>query len=315
VVDSKKDPDSLLPDDEEETEPIFDLYGVDQSKAARPYEESLYGKIFGYTGAKKRQLSGIRETVFMSVPELRNQIEFEVAKAEYFTDNISNIRRRYLAFGGAGLLMSLILAILAAVLLSRYTYLGSCIFMGFGVGAVAFMVIGFVLPRKTQTGANEAVRWQAFRRYLKDMNVKHAAKIRPRFTRLLPYAVAFGLEKEFVARFAEANASIPKWWGKPQEKMPDIGHDQAHSWVSSSYLESSPPAAEKSKGKKGVIRRLGESGTAETAQVEPSGNLLREIEPMFLAFLKTGNEMFAKAPPLEETPTEIDLEAVDIEKE
>jgi len=311
VSDTRKDPDSFLPEDEEDTETIFDLYAVDQSKATRPYEESLYGKIFGYTGAKKRQLSGIRETLFMSVPELRNQIEFDIAKADYFSDNIGNVRRQYLAFGGAGLLMSLILAVLAAVLLSRYTYLGSCIFIGLGFGAVALMGIGFILPKKTQTGANEAIRWEAFRRYLRDMDVKHAAKIRPRFTRLLPYAVAFGLEKELVAKFSAANGSIPKWWGKPEEKLPDVGHDQAHAWVSSSVVEAAPkPASEKPKGKS-VIRRLGEP--ADAVQGEPS-SLLKQIEPKFLTFLKVGNELFAKAPPLDETKTtEIDLDALEKE--
>jgi len=307
IAASKKDPESFLPEDEEDTEPIFYLYAVDQSKATRPYEESLYGKIFGYTGTKTRQLSSVRETLFMSVPELRNQIEFDIAKADYFSDNIGNVRRQYLAFGGAGLLMSLILAVLAAVLLSRYTYLGGCIFIAFGFGAVAFMGLGFFLPKRTQIGANEAVRWEAFRRYLRDMDVKHAAKIRPRFTRLLPYAVAFGIEKQFTEKFATAQASIPQWWGKPKEKLPDIGHEQAHAWVSSSYVERAPqPGSEKPKGK-GVIRRLGQP--ADAAQGEP-GSLLKEIEPKFLAFLKVGNELFAKAPPLEES-TGVDIEALE----
>jgi hypothetical protein len=309
VADSNKDPESFLPEDEEDTEPVFTLYTVDESKATRPYEQSLYGKIFGYTGAKTRQLSGVRETLFMSVPELRNQIEFDIAKADYFSDNISDVRRQYLAFGGAGLLISLILAVLAAALLSRYTYLGGCIFIAFGFGAVAFMVLGFFLPKKTQLGANESVHWEAFRRYLKDMDVKHAAKIRPRFTRLLPYALAFGLEKQFVEKFAAAQASIPQWWGKPKEKLPDIGHNQAHAWVSSSFVERArapQPGPEKPKGK-GVIRRLGQPAGVAPGE---SGGLLKDIERKFVAFLKVGNEIFAKAPPLEETAT-VDFEALE----
>jgi hypothetical protein len=302
---TKKDPDSLLPDDDEGDEPIFELYGIDQEKATRSYENSLYGKIFGYTGAKKRQLAAIREMLFMTVPELKKEIEFEIATLEYFSENVSAIRRQYLAFGGAGLLMSLVLALLAGVLLSRFTYLAGCPFLGITVGAVALMVVGFIAPKRTEAGAKEAVRWAAFKRYLTDMSVKHAAKIRVKFAEFLPYAVAFGIEKEFVEKFAAAKAAAPQWWGKPEERLPDIGHDQAHAWVSSGFLseEKSPsPVAVKSAGGKRVIRRLGES-TDDSA-----GTLLKHIKSDLLAFLKTGNEVFAKAPPVEDQQG-MDLEA------
>ena len=301
---SKKDPDSLLPDDEETDQPVFDLYAVDQSQAIKSYEEALYSKIFGYAGGKKRQLAGIRETLFMSVPELKKQIEFEIAKEGYFAENLSGIRRQYLAFGGAGLIVTLVLAVLTSVLLSRYTYLGGCIFMGMAFGAVVLMGIGFALPKRTEVGATQAARWKAFKRYLTDMNVKYAAKIKSEFARLLPYAVAFGIEEEFVEKFATANAPIPKWWGKPAEKQPDVGHDQAHAWVSSSYMEATPESGSESPAK-GVIRRLGKSGGS--AQ---SGTLLKHIKPMFLAFLNAGYEVFAKAPPLDETQ-EVDFEKLE----
>jgi hypothetical protein len=71
---------------------------------------------------------------------------------------------------------------------------------------------------------------------------------------------------------------------------------------------ASQPASEKPKGKS-VIRRLGKS--ADAVQGEPS-SLLKQIEPKFLTFLKVGNELFAKAPPLEET-TEIGLDALEKE--
>ncbi len=304
VEGTKKDPDSLLPDDEETEQPIFNLYAVDQSEATNAYEETLYGKLFGYAGGRRRQLSAIRETLFMSVPELKKQIEFEIAREGYFVENIGGIRRQYLAFGGAGLIMTLVLAVLTSVLLSRYTYLGGCIFTGMACGAVALMGVGFVLPKRSELGATEAVRWEAFRRYLKDMNTKYAAKIRSEFSQLLPYAVSFGIEEEFVEKFAAASTPTPKWWGKPEEKRPDVGHDQAHAWVSSSYMEATPEPGSENPAK-GAIRRLGRSGGSAQA-----GTLLKHIKPTFLAFLNAGHEVFAKAPPLDETQ-EVDFEKLE----
>ena len=300
----KSDPDSLLPDDESD-EPIFEFYSVDQEKAKRPFEDSLYGKIFGFAGAKKRQLAGVRQILFMSVPELKKEIEFEIAKLNYFAENTSAIRRQYLAFGGAGILMSLVLALLTAVLLRRFTFLAGCPFLGLTVGAVALMIVGFTVPKRTEAGAKEAGRWEAFKRYLTDMGVKDAAKIRVRFAQLLPYAVAFGIEEEFVKKFAAAKTPAPKWWGKPEERLPDIGHDQAHAWVSSGLLESSTPqAGQKKAGSKGVIRRLGGAPT------DTDGALLKHIESDFLIFLKAGNEVFAKAPLIEEDQR-MELDAIE----
>lgn len=289
-----KDPDSLLPD--EDVEPVFNLYAVDQEKATRPYETALFGKVFGFAGAKKRKLADIRKTLFMSVPELKKQLEFEIAKAGFFNENVSAVRRQHLAFGGAGILMSFVLGVLLTVLLSKYTYLAGCPFLGIMLASFAFMAVGFAAPRKTETGAQESARWQAFKRYLQDMGVKEAGKVRPRFGLYLPYAVAFGLEESLVKKFVAANVSIPKWWGKPEEKLPNISHDQAHAWVSSGYMaETTSPPAQKS-----GIRRLGSSTTGAGSK-----RLLKDIEPTFLAFLRAGHEIFTKAP-LEETE-QVDL--------
>jgi len=293
----RKDPDSLLPDEDEAEESVFELYGLDESKAERSYEKSLYGKIFGYAGAKKRQLSGVRQILYLSVPELKNKIEFEVAKRDYFAENVSGVRRQYLAFGGAGLLMSLVLALLAGVVLSRFTYLAACPFLGITVGAAILMGVAFAIPKKTEIGAKEAVRWEAFKRYLTDIGEKEAARVRVRFAQYLPYAVAFGIEKQFVEKFTAAKTSVPNWWGKPEEKLPNVGHDQAHAWVSSGYLSDgdAPPQASLQKpAAKGVIRRLG--GPADESQ----GDLLSRIQPELLAFLSAGLEVFARPPDLEE---------------
>lgn len=306
VAKVRKDPESLLPDEDEAEEPVFEIYGLDQSKAERAYEQTLYGKIFGYAGAKKRQLSAVRQILYLSVPELKKEVEFEIAKRDYFAENISGVRRQYLAFGGAGILMSLVLALLAGVLLSRFTYLAACPFLGITVGAVGLMVVAFAIPRKTEIGAKEAARWEAFKRYLTAMGVKEAAKVRMRFGQYLPYAVAFGIEKQFVEKFAAAKTPAPKWWGKPEEKLPDIGHDQAHAWVSSGYLSDGEPPQQRQSQKragKGVIRRLGEPAD------ENQGSYLSQIEPEFLTFLDTALEVFARPPDLEEEP-DLGLEAI-----
>jgi hypothetical protein len=277
------------------------LYNVDQEKATQPYEAMLYGKIFGYLGARKRELHQVRRTVYMATPELKNQLELEIGKAGYFTENSKALHRQYAAFGGAGVMMSLVLGLLAVVLLAKFTYLVVAPFISLAVVAAAFGAIGFAAPKRTKAGQKEVVRWQAFKHYLSKLDAAGAATAKDNFANLLPYAVAFGLEKKFVEAFVAAGAPVPTWWSIPEEKVPDISHEKAYAWVSNNFMEAAPPVRPEKGRTKSVIRRL---GTAKEG-----GDLLKDIQPVFTAFLAAGFEAFSKTPLLSEDE-EPDFEAL-----
>jgi hypothetical protein len=284
-------------DSDAKKEPAFSLYGVDQEKAVQPYESTLYGKTFGYMGARERKLADIRRTLYMSTPEMKTQIDLEIAKAGYFTDEAQVARRQYAAFGGAGVLIAIVLALIMAVVFSGLTFLAACPCLSLVIVSLAVIGLGFAKSNKTEKGAKEAAKWEAFKRYMADITPKRAAKARPVFARLLPYAVAFGVEKPMIESFVAANTATPKWWNIPEEKLPDVGHEDAHAWVSQTAMSQRPqeePRPEKPRTKS-VIRRLGTPGE----NAEP-GATLKHIQPRFMAFLKAGNDIFAKAPPLDE---------------
>ena len=188
------------------------------------------------------------------------------------------------------------MALFGAFVFSQFTILVVCPCLSLmAVGAV-FIFAGFAAPNKTKKGATVAVQWEAFERYLKELNTKEAAKTRPRFARLLPYAVAFGIEKEFVQKFSAAKTPVPKWWSIPGKKLPDVGQEGAHAWVSAGDMSAGVQPTEPKKAKPtGVIRRLGESG-----ENPDQGDLLEGILPVFMVFLNKGKEVFSKSPPIEE---------------
>jgi hypothetical protein len=270
----------------------FDLYNVDQEKAAQPYEAMLYGKVFGYLGARKRELQEVRRTVYMTTPELKTQLELEIAKAGYLNENSKALHRQYAAFGGAGIIMSLMLGLVMVILLAKFSYLVIVPFISLAIVATVFGVIGFAAPKRTKAGQKEVVRWQAFKQYLSKLDAAGAAAVKDNFTGLLPYAVAFGLEKRFVEAFIAAGAPIPSWWSIPEEKVPDIHHEKAYAWVSNSFMEAEPAAGPEKGRSKSVIRRL---GTAKGGNAS-----FKDIQPIFTAFLAAGFEVFSKTPLLSE---------------
>jgi hypothetical protein len=240
----------------------------------------------------------------MAVPELKNAVEAEVAKTGYLAENEKAIRRQYAAFGGAGIMMSLVLGLLAAVILAKFTVLVAMPFVSLAIASAGFIITGFVAPKRTKEGEKEAVRWLAFRHYLKDLDAAAAAKAKDKFTVLLPYAVAFGLEKHLVESFAALDTAIPKWWSIPEEKLPDLSHESAYAWVSDNLMSQTESSRSERTRTKSVIRRLGTS-----AGHKEGGNLLKDIQPAFMAFLEVGHDVFSKAPALDENQS-VDFEAL-----
>ncbi|MCC6703875.1 MAG: DUF2207 domain-containing protein [Thermomicrobiales bacterium] len=70
------------------------------------------------------------------------------------------------------------------------------------------------MPRRTEAGADAAAKWRAFRTYLTDIQkyekLEESAAV---FDKYLPYAIAFGIEKSWVEKFARARTLAPGWLG------------------------------------------------------------------------------------------------------
>jgi uncharacterized membrane protein YgcG len=85
--------------------------------------------------------------------------------------------------------------------------------VGFGIFGAAAALAASYMPAKTMKGSQEAAKWRAFRRYLSD--VRHygdVAQAAQQFDRNIGYAVALGLEKEWVEQCAPALKAMPTWY-------------------------------------------------------------------------------------------------------
>ena len=69
------------------------------------------------------------------------------------------------------------------------------------------------MPRKTDTGAETAARWQAFKRYLRDIDrYSDLEEQKELWDRWLPYAIAFGVDSQYIRKFAAVDAPAPGWY-------------------------------------------------------------------------------------------------------
>ena len=69
------------------------------------------------------------------------------------------------------------------------------------------------MPLKTHKGSMAAARWVAFKRYLENIDKYTEVKeAQDQFDEYLPYAIAFGLEKSWVGKFAAIDVPVPGWY-------------------------------------------------------------------------------------------------------
>jgi hypothetical protein len=123
------------------------------------------------------------------------------------------VRQRYgcLAFLVGGL------AILSFFALGSFVSgVGTLICPSLGLLLTAAVLFGFsrYMPAKTEKGAVASAQWLAFKRYLQDIEkYTDLQEARDIFDQYLPYAVAFGLDRSWIRKFASVpGVPIPPWY-------------------------------------------------------------------------------------------------------
>ncbi|MEM7346799.1 MAG: DUF2207 domain-containing protein, partial [Chloroflexota bacterium] len=166
--------------------PPFNLYPANRNKLNKAYEIMLFSRIFQEGNEEKSQLSKIRRMLFLTTPEIKNQLESELVGIGYFFSGPNPQRRRLIILASIIIVISLALALVILIPLNRFTYLVVSPFVGIALGAISLIIAGFLLPKRTNGGVKEAARWSAFKRYLEEMNTQEVAKNQSEFSQLLP---------------------------------------------------------------------------------------------------------------------------------
>ncbi|HIC93813.1 MAG TPA: DUF2207 domain-containing protein, partial [Anaerolineae bacterium] len=184
---------------------------LDPDKAERPYEKTLIEELFH--GRSEVRLSELREKFYSAIPTLREELYEEVVREGFFRASPERTRKVYMILGIVGLVLSGLLGFFGLVALSRYSGAVVCPPIGLGITAIALIIFGRFMPRKTREGSTAAAKWRAFKRYLANIekytDLKEAKDI---FDKYLPYAIAFGLERSWIRKFASVGAPAPTWY-------------------------------------------------------------------------------------------------------
>ena len=189
----------------------YEFEVIDPAKIDSKLEGDLLAALFNgqpEPGARAL-LSEVKGRFDAWEPRIKHDLYQELVNREYFKRSPEETRQRWRKLAWAGLILSPIVGFIVFLLTDAWAFLP----------AIAAMIVWFVLlrmsknmPQKTFHGAESAARWRAFRTYLQSIQkYESLEESRTLFDRYLSYAVAFGLEKQWIAAFAAAGATAPGW--------------------------------------------------------------------------------------------------------
>ncbi len=186
---------------------------IQNDPALRKFEQRLLSNLFP-AQLMERSLDSLKEVFYSVIQMMQADLYEELVKEGLFARNPNATRTSwYGAAAGLGFLGIIGFFVVLAVLETATPSL-LCIPVALLVGAVATAIAAPAMPAKTQKGAEEAAKWKGFVEYLRNLekygDVGTAAE---KFSAYLPYAVAAGIDRNWVQRFARVpNVSIPPWY-------------------------------------------------------------------------------------------------------
>lgn len=272
---------------------------LDRAKATRPFEQRLLKVMFGGSAesGKRVSMSSFRSQYAKNESRLANGYYDELVEQGYFRESPEKTRRRW---RGIAIGVPVVIVVTAFIGLSvAGTSTGWIIFVIFAaivVGLFASALSGR-MPAKTREGAEVSAKWRAFRRYLDDIDEREdLEEAKGIFERYLPYAVAFGLEKSFVRKFAAAQVPMPGWFdggglGMPSDPHRPMRRRSRRTVVGSPWLGGSPIGD--SRPREAGADDGGFSGFPDLQDMsEGGGRSLQGGSDSFFDMLNTASEAF-----------------------
>lgn len=152
----------------------------------------------------------------------------------YFDTLPKTARRRWWTIGLALIALGIAVALVLAMQFGRAIgWLAAAPTFSLGLVGLGLTLVSRWMPRRTDAGAEEAQRWLAFKRYLKNLK-KYASqeKAQEILDRYFAYAVALDVEEVVLAQAAALDTRIPDWtfgpgWPRPVLSTPGLPETRA----------------------------------------------------------------------------------------
>lgn len=176
------------------------------------YERTLLKAVFG--GRNSVEMDSLQEKFYAQIPAIAAAMYQDGVRSGLFPKSPERVRGRWLMAGMAGLVLSVGGGFFAGAALMQWASAVLCVFVAGGAVSALMIAAANYMPVKTVAGSLEAAKWRAFREFLRQADrYAELGSLSARFEEYLPYAVAFGLERGWIRRFARIPGTpTPGWY-------------------------------------------------------------------------------------------------------
>jgi uncharacterized membrane protein YgcG len=175
------------------------------------YEAALLRGLF--PGRRtETELDDLKQKFYKHIPTIKKKMYDALVAAGYFTRSPETTRMIWLGLGIGGLVAAtgLFWVSRSATLISPIIWMPP---IGLGIMSATATLFSFAMPAKTKMGAQQAALWDAFKCYLSDIDrYQDVGTASERFEQYMAYAIAFGVEKDFLRGVIPALTSMPTWY-------------------------------------------------------------------------------------------------------
>jgi hypothetical protein len=222
----------------------YSLRKLANGEPLAPHEEDVYNGVFGGRG-ETVGLSELKDEFYTQLPPIRDAIFDALTTSGFYRDRPDKVKQKWMGLGvGAGLLVAI-----GGTYLSKLTQLTPVPFIVGGVvSALIVLFFAQIMPARTEAGTRALEHVLGFEEFLRRVESEHLKRIiigHPElFDKYLPYAMAFGVERQFARAFEGIYTEAPRWYVGPSVMNFNVSHFSSSmsslSSVAGSTMSSSP---------------------------------------------------------------------------
>ena len=222
----------------------YSLQRLKSADGLTPHEVAVFDGIFSEHGDHV-ELDELKDEFYKELAPIRNAIFDRLTGSGFYKNRPDKVKQNWtgaafglaVAIGVGGIFVS------KAFLLTPVPFVLAAI-----ITLIILLLFAQIMPARTETGARALEQVLGFEEFLRRVEAEHLKRIiigHPElFDKYLPFAMAFGVEKQFARAFEGIYMQPPQWYVGPSVANFNVSHfstSMSHlSTVAGTTLSSSP---------------------------------------------------------------------------
>ena len=209
-----------------------------------PHESKVFSGIFAKSNDQV-ELSDLKDEFYTTLPGIRDAIFDRLKERGFYRNRPDKVKQNWT---GAGIALGLLIA-LGGSFLAHLSLLTPIPYIIAGVVvAIIMLIFAQIMPARTDAGTRALEQVLGFEEFLRRVEAEHFKRIiagHPElFDKYLPFAMAFGVERQFAKAFEGIYTQAPQWYVGPSMANFSVSHfssSMSHlSSAASTTMSSSP---------------------------------------------------------------------------